>query len=172
MSPTRTTAVQEPKLYSRFYIDSELQQWSEVLPLLCKYPEVGRREGCCAEITGLPLVLLRHRLECHLFRVISDTCGRIRSDSMRRKLNHDTQGSNDLQHPETQSWETNKNISSFYSWVMEHFSWISMLDRVIAGGYILNGLNAWLGWQSQIHTKLANMCPSSLYFPAGEVFIL
>lgn len=172
MSPTRTTAVQEPKLYSRFYIDSELQQWSEVLPLLCKYPEVGRREGCCAEITRLPLVLLRHRLECHLFRVTSDTCGCIRSDSMRCKLNHDTRGSNDLQHPETQSWETNKNISSFYSWVMEHFSWISMLDRVIAGGYVLNGLNSWLGWQSQIHTKLANMCPSSLYFPAGEVFIL
>ena len=61
---------------------------------------------------------------------------------MRRKLNHDTQGSNDLQHPETQSWETNKHISSFYSWVMAHFSWISMLDRVIAGGYVLNGLDA------------------------------
>lgn len=64
---------------------------------------------------------------------------------MRHKLNHDTQGSNDLQHPETKPWETNKNTSSFYSWIIEHFSWIFMLDRIITGGYVLNGLNVLFG---------------------------
>lgn len=97
MSPARTTAVQYPQLYSRFYIDPVRAVVRS--PSSCMQISWGRMQEKDAVLRSLGCpwyVPLWYRLEWHLFRVTFNTCGCIKSDSMGHKLNGDAQGKNDL----------------------------------------------------------------------------